>query len=248
MNFLEELRKRHGLTQQALAEQAQVGKSTMVKIEAGSIQPRTDTAQRLATVLRVKPQELIVRLKKDADDRVTVDSQLAQRRREIVVEELSSPALPGDVAEALIFIALVRLFQSRLRTCLVRPEVYAGYVEAGRQLVSQAEHFAQLVDQAEHLGRALFCEGEANHVTNDELGIHDPRQMTTTLRAFHRWRLTHAPELEQWAGVLPDWSDDFLAELAASWEQQLSNNSYTQDESFAGQDGDLAQDDLEVVQ
>src|SRR5712692_5053456 len=97
MNYLEELRNHHGLTQQALAHQANVGKSTIVKIEAGAIQPRPETLKRLAEVLKVKPGDLAVKLKKAAEDKPAQGDD-GNRRHEIVLEELSNPTLSGDCA------------------------------------------------------------------------------------------------------------------------------------------------------
>jgi DNA-binding XRE family transcriptional regulator len=47
VNFLEELRKHSGLTQQALADQSGVGKSTIVKIEAGTFNQHVHVTQAL---------------------------------------------------------------------------------------------------------------------------------------------------------------------------------------------------------
>jgi transcriptional regulator with XRE-family HTH domain len=214
MNYLEELRSHYGLTQQALAQQAGVGKSTIVKIEAGAIQPRSETLNRLAEVLKVKPGDLAVKLKKAAEDKPAQGDD-TNRRHEIVIEELSNPALLGNCAEALIFVALVQLFQARLAHCYVRPEVYAGYVEAVRQAV----------EQADHLARGIYCESQANSVTNGELGIFGKEdEMAMAVKAFNRWVMTHAPELEEWAGLLPSWADEDLTYHTRTWERLLSSS------------------------
>ena len=55
MPTLREVRLSQFLTQQKLAEQAGVSKTTIVSIEQGTAPPRISTAVKLASALRVKP-------------------------------------------------------------------------------------------------------------------------------------------------------------------------------------------------
>jgi DNA-binding XRE family transcriptional regulator len=69
VNFLEEQRVRAGLLQDDLAKKAGVGKSTIVKIETGVVQPRRDTCQRLAKALDIKPGVLASKLARATEER-----------------------------------------------------------------------------------------------------------------------------------------------------------------------------------
>ncbi len=57
---LRELRQRRMLTQQELADQAGTTESTVNRLENGLQQPRISTIRKLATVLGVDAEELIV--------------------------------------------------------------------------------------------------------------------------------------------------------------------------------------------
>jgi len=52
-NRLKELRARHDLTQQALAEKVDVSRQSIISIEKGRYSPSVDLALRIARVLRV---------------------------------------------------------------------------------------------------------------------------------------------------------------------------------------------------
>lgn len=52
-NRLKELRARHDLTQQALAEKVGVSRQSIISIEKGRYSPSVDLALRIAGVLRV---------------------------------------------------------------------------------------------------------------------------------------------------------------------------------------------------
>jgi len=52
-NRLKELRARHDLTQQALAERVDVSRQSIISIEKGRYSPSVDLALRIARVLRV---------------------------------------------------------------------------------------------------------------------------------------------------------------------------------------------------
>lgn len=54
---LRRLRKQAGLTQQTLANRAEIDRATVSLIENGHEEPRTDTVRRLAAVLRVNPAD-----------------------------------------------------------------------------------------------------------------------------------------------------------------------------------------------
>lgn len=50
-NQLKKLREEHGLTQEALAEKAEVSRSTIANIEVGAINPSVKLAKKLGEVL-----------------------------------------------------------------------------------------------------------------------------------------------------------------------------------------------------
>lgn len=56
---LKELRTRHALSQEQLADAAQINLRTVERIEYGETEPRGDTLIRLANALNIKPDELI---------------------------------------------------------------------------------------------------------------------------------------------------------------------------------------------
>jgi len=53
-NRLKAARKRAGLTQQGLAERSGCGLATIRRIEQGDMEPRADTARRLAKALTIR--------------------------------------------------------------------------------------------------------------------------------------------------------------------------------------------------
>jgi transcriptional regulator with XRE-family HTH domain len=56
---IKELRTRKGLSQEKLAETAQINLRTIQRIEGGETEPRGDTLKRIANALNVTPDELI---------------------------------------------------------------------------------------------------------------------------------------------------------------------------------------------
>lgn len=60
MSTLETLRKRRNLTQEELAQRAEVGRTTIAKIEAGKAIPRPETIRRICKVLGVDESRLRV--------------------------------------------------------------------------------------------------------------------------------------------------------------------------------------------
>ncbi len=55
---LKEYRQRRGLTQEELAELADVSRPTVARLEAGNSKAKHETAKKLAKVLRAKPEDL----------------------------------------------------------------------------------------------------------------------------------------------------------------------------------------------
>jgi len=60
---LRELRAEHVLSQQDLAERAQVSKTTIVHIEAGRSQPYPSTVRKIAAALDMEPREVLHQLR-----------------------------------------------------------------------------------------------------------------------------------------------------------------------------------------
>ena len=56
---IKDLRNRKGLSQDQLADAAQINLRTVQRIEAGETEPRGDTLTRIANALNIKPDELI---------------------------------------------------------------------------------------------------------------------------------------------------------------------------------------------
>ena len=56
---IKDLRNRKGLSQEQLADAAQINLRTVQRIEAGETEPRGDTLARIANALNIKPDELI---------------------------------------------------------------------------------------------------------------------------------------------------------------------------------------------
>jgi transcriptional regulator with XRE-family HTH domain len=56
---LQKLRKRAGLTQQALAEKARISVSAVFKLEQGKVDPGWTTVMRLAKALRARVSEFV---------------------------------------------------------------------------------------------------------------------------------------------------------------------------------------------
>jgi len=56
---IKDLRNRKGLSQEQLADAAQINLRTVQRIEAGETEPRGDTLTRIANALNIKPEELI---------------------------------------------------------------------------------------------------------------------------------------------------------------------------------------------
>lgn len=88
---LSELRKQHGLTQQALAEQADIHVTLLRRYEAGKTQPGLDTLRRIAIALSVSADMLLfdpdergptddLRLQFEAINRLTDDEKQTVKR------------------------------------------------------------------------------------------------------------------------------------------------------------------------
>ncbi len=60
---LRELRTEHVLSQQDLAERAQVSKTTIVQIETGRSQPYPSTVRKIAAALDMEPREVLHQLR-----------------------------------------------------------------------------------------------------------------------------------------------------------------------------------------
>jgi len=58
-NRIAEFRKRQGLSQEALADRLGTGRSTIVKLEHGTLRLKQDWMERLAKALHCKPYELL---------------------------------------------------------------------------------------------------------------------------------------------------------------------------------------------
>jgi transcriptional regulator with XRE-family HTH domain len=226
-NYLKEQRLRAGLLQEELAKKAGVGKSTIVKIETGVVQPRRDTCQRLAKALGIKPGLLATKLAGASDGHATQpvwaspdapSSRPVAERRASTFQTIVSDELTADQAEALLFLLGVRLFEARLEEHNDRPEVYAGYAKSAKRCLIHAELIA----------RALFFERDLYPGTW-ELGI-EPEERSQVEVAYRRWStMAHGAIMRAWSGLEPPWEGE-LEELVGLWNREVVESEADQDE------------------
>lgn len=66
-NRLEELRARHGLTQQELADRVEVSRQTIISLESGRYNPSILLAFRLARLFNMQIEDLFIYSEEDYD-------------------------------------------------------------------------------------------------------------------------------------------------------------------------------------
>jgi transcriptional regulator with XRE-family HTH domain len=94
---IQALRKTHGLTQNELAEKADVGVSYLVKVEGGARKARLEVLERLAKAMGEPLWRLF------AEQRLTSDEKRGQGDAGKLIELLHS--LPADEVKALLGVA-----------------------------------------------------------------------------------------------------------------------------------------------